>query len=194
MELPLELITRSGTLFVEPTTDYSRTRLRAGLGGTQGLRALELDVRDVQALAGALLQWLAECGHDLPELPVQHPMQYPDGDEDIDEDPDQEVDSRPPAQFGVLKVIRTGLMADGIRIEKADPWVLASGELLHQLKVEDSWVTVDGLNMTIADSEGTVVRYLARPDVACDAGVVVLQKLSGHGPMPDVSALPKYRR
>jgi hypothetical protein len=63
-------------LAVRPTKDNSRTRLalsvtrNSGSGATQ-----ELDVRDVQELAGALCQWLADSDHAVPAVYLEsyHP-------------------------------------------------------------------------------------------------------------------------
>jgi len=67
---PLELVTRTGVLSVDETADHSSTRLLLTAGGPIRGARLELDVAGVQELTGALLEWLAECGHNLPPLPV----------------------------------------------------------------------------------------------------------------------------
>jgi hypothetical protein len=183
MDLPLEL----GVLRLSQTADYSSTQLRIDVPDMDGVA--RLGVQDAQDLAGALLQWLASNGHELPLLPELEDTK--------DEDEDEDEDSRPPlsdppplADFGGLEVYRT-IGSDAVRIDRADPWVLADGKLLEQLLMPTTpWADVDGLNLTVRDSSGTVVRYLVRPDVPTQGGAVALQKVSGHGPLPDVSALP----
>ena len=82
MDIPLELATVDGVLHVGRTADASPTRLVLEVWPrSEGLARLDLGVLDVRILAGALLQWLADQGHDLPESPAT------DGDlEDMDGD------------------------------------------------------------------------------------------------------------
>jgi hypothetical protein len=72
MELPLELVTTAGELIVTGTDDHSRTRLRVTAVDrwSRSMVAQDVTVHDVQTLAGALLRWLADEGHDLPDLPA----------------------------------------------------------------------------------------------------------------------------
>jgi hypothetical protein len=191
MDLPLDIRTRDAELVLDTTDDVSSTRLLAYAYQAGARVRLELPVADVQALAGALLQWLAVNGHDAPELPVTEAELAHYSDEDEDSRPPLS-DPPPLADFGGLEVLyeRTGNQY-GVRIDRADPWVLADGELLEQLLMPATpWADVDGLNLTVRDSSGTVVRYLVRPDVPTQGGAVALQKVAGHGPLPDVSALP----
>jgi hypothetical protein len=193
MDLPLDIRTRDAELVLDTTDDVSSTRLLAYAYQAGARVRLELGVADVQALAGALLQWLAANGHDAPELTEAELAHYSDEDEDEDGRPPLS-DPPPLADFGGLEVYRT-IGSDAVRIDRADPWVLADGQLLEQLLMPATpWADVDGLNLTIRDSSGTVVRYLVRPDVPTAGGAVALQKVGGHGPLPvpvpDMSALP----
>lgn len=83
MDLPLRL----PGLTVDRTDDGSSARLVLQAGGpTLGTR-LELMADDVQELAGALCQWLADHGHAVPAVMLEA---Y---GEDVDED------SRPPVRI-----------------------------------------------------------------------------------------------
>lgn len=90
MELPLELVTTGGEIDVETTPDHSATRLLLTTTHRVSRQAVtqELHVHQVQQLAGALLAWLAENGHDLPELDL------PDLELDEDEDEAQSATAR----------------------------------------------------------------------------------------------------
>jgi hypothetical protein len=63
-------------LTLRTTEDNSSTRLLLQLREASthpfAVRIVtELRADDVQQLAGALLQWLVDCGHELPELPPE---------------------------------------------------------------------------------------------------------------------------
>jgi hypothetical protein len=170
---------------------------------------LELTAADTQDLAQTLLWWLAENGHELPELPaVEADLGLVAEDEDEEPNP-YAADgvpavlpaqhSRPlvsvPDRFGELQV-RTENWPAGPRmvIEKADPWVLASTELLEELRAGSPWATVDGLHIELRDSAGTTCRYLARPDVDSEAGTVVLQRLHDPVTVAATFSTPEHTR
>ena len=99
MDLPLELTTRSGVLHVDATADDSSTQLLLTAGGPVRGARLELGVRDVQDLAGALLEWLVGNDHELPLLALELMLTDEDEDEgDAEALQRIEEDSRPPAQ------------------------------------------------------------------------------------------------
>lgn len=186
MDLPLEL----GAVTLEQTADTSGTRLRLIVGHRVYGTGAELSVPELQELAGTLLQWLDDHGHAMPAVPagwvlVEASLQDTDEDE-----PDT---SRPPADeagFGMLVVVRD---QNRVLIQRADPWVRASGELLDELAHRDTqWSTVNGLEVTLRDDAGSSCRYLVRPDVSAPSGTVVLQRMASL--LPDVSAVPEHTR
>jgi hypothetical protein len=70
MELPLEIRRGATALHVLPTSDDSSTRLLVELAVSLRGTGMELGVADVQELTGALQQWLAVNGHELPDPPA----------------------------------------------------------------------------------------------------------------------------
>lgn len=69
----VELFTRSRRVTLRTTEDNSTTRLRVQVRAVDWEHtclSAELNVRDVQQLAGAMLQWLNDGGHALPDAPA----------------------------------------------------------------------------------------------------------------------------
>jgi hypothetical protein len=192
MELPLELNTRTGCLHLEGTADNSRTRLLLTAGGPISGARLELDTADVQLLAAALLTWLNENEHELPD-PVEWWRQpYVQEDEDEDEEGHDggrigcnhagglcSENSPPPGhgQFGQLLVRSEG---SDLFIDRADDWITCSPELWQALQSPaHSYATVGPANvLTLTDSAGAMARYWIRPDVTpAEPGALALERV-----------------
>ena len=77
-----ELLLDLRVLELQRTKDRSSTELELRVPHVDGVAGL--GVRDVQDLAGALLEWLVENGHQLPELPAM--------DEDLEDAEDEDVE------------------------------------------------------------------------------------------------------
>ncbi len=80
----------------------------------------------------------------------------------------------------------------GTFITRADPWVLAHSDLLDELRTSRPFCVVNGLELKLRDSAGATTRYLARPDVSCPSGTVVLQQMMPL--LPAMSAAPEHQR
>lgn len=194
MDLPLEL----AGLRLSAVRDRPDTELRVDVSHVDGLAWL--DVVGAQQLAGALMQWLADNGHALPDLPateadlelMDHPATFANpGPKPRRVDvpatyatPDP--DSRPrelPHQFGSLAVTRE---LDRVRIDRADEWIVATTALLERLRQPGGMATVDGLDVTLTDTDGQTVAYRMRPEIPAPNGMgVVLQRTRPLGPLPE---------
>ncbi len=173
MELPLDL----GAMRLVETPDRSTTRLM--LEWLPELHdCLGLDVRDVQALAGTLLHWLADNGHDLPDLPdlpasaevrrswLLNPRQAP---------PAPAPTTPPPvSEAGALGLRRVG---DRVMIDQADPWVVVSLSLWTTVQTGAvPGCSVKGDVLTLTDSDGRVVQYRSRRDAGL--GSVMCERIA----------------
>lgn len=191
MDLPLDL----GPVVLEQTPDKSRTMLKLNARTHDAIAWLDLEV--VRQLAGALMQWLDDYGHVLPDAPAGwrlvevEPLQ-------LDDDEDEAQPATMPDTFGQLVLRAQHHSSDGFTmptesplIERADPWVLMSMELWEQCEAGLPYASVKGDLLTINDSRGTTVRYGRRRDVPRPAGMLVLERtyLS-----PDLSAIPEHSR
>lgn len=181
MELPLELSTLPHRVVLDPTEDNSRTRLMLSLDrpDTRTGGYAELDVRDVQELAGALLQWLDENGHDLPALPADLGL-------DVNAKEGCVTGLVAPQNLGQLQVRQDGLQ---LYIEKADRWIACAPELWEQLgSPASTHATVDGDVLTITDTAGVTVRYQRCRDLVRPDGSLVLERTY------PLSGLPEHTR
>ncbi len=171
MEFPLDL----GDLRLDRTSDTSRTRLVLH-DGTEGLAYL--DVRDVQALAGTLLHWLADNGHDLPDLPASA-GDLEDGSKPRQAPPAPAPTTPPPvSEAGALGLRRVG---DRVMIDQADPWVVVSLSLWTTVQTGAvPGCSVKGDVLTLTDSDGRVVQYRSRRDAGLGSVMCERIALSEH--------------
>lgn len=177
-----EVLLDLGGLRLQRTKDRSSTELELELRVDHVDGLAWVDARGARDLAGALMAWLAEYRHQLPDLPaVEEDLEMLDWD-----------DEPVPDRFGQLELRHDA--AGAVTIMQADPWVLMARTLWDQLatgQVARTGVTMTADLLTVRDSRGATVTYWRRAP-AEQPGTWVLQRVNWQP--ATVHVIPEHTR